>query len=215
MDLIIFDLDGTLVDSEKDIVCAVNAMRAQMGFAPMDHETVRGYVGHGAPVLVRRVLGQAATDAEAAEGLRLFQAYYKAHPYDFTRPYPGVMDTLLALDAQGIPMAVLTNKPAGISESILDGLTMLRFFFRVIGGDSLAQKKPDPVGVRELMAACGAKSERTLMVGDSAVDMQTARNAGIRVVGVTYGFQPEALAAEGADWLVDDLGRLLAILESV
>src|ERR1700733_7095334 len=127
---------------------------------------------------------------------------------DNTRLYPGVQDALDRLLAAGAKMAVLTNKPVRFSRAIVEGLGLAKHFFQVYGGNSFEQKKPDPIGIETLLGESGAARERTIMVGDSAVDVRTARNAGIRACGVSYGFQPETFRAEPPDLLVDSLTQL-------
>lgn len=203
-DLLIFDLDGTLADTRLDLANAVNAMLAHMGKAQLASDLVATYVGNGAPMLVRRALGGgAASAAELDQGLAYFMKYYAAHALEHTRLYPGVESTLGRLGSAGKRMAVLTNKPTRVSIQILDGLGIGDRFFRVYGGTSFEAKKPDPVGLAKLMEEAGVGPERTVMVGDSSVDVHTARNAGVRCCGVTYGFKPETLADPAPDLLVD------------
>ncbi|MBL8229826.1 MAG: HAD-IA family hydrolase [Bryobacterales bacterium] len=212
MRLLIFDLDGTLIDSQQDLVNAVNAARVHMGFAELAAETIHSYVGNGAPVLIRRAMGPDAPDADVERALAFFLQYYRAHMLDYTVLYPGVRESLDAFRDGGIPMAVLTNKPAHIAEAIIDGLGVARHFFRIYGGNSFEQKKPDPVGVHALLRESGVARDLALMVGDSAVDIRTARNAGIPACGVTYGFQPESLKAEPPDYLLDRMPELVPIV---
>jgi phosphoglycolate phosphatase len=203
MDLLIFDLDGTLIDSKLDLAHAVNATRSHMGMAPLENERVYSYVGNGAPVLIRRALGEQASEIEVQEALEFFLEYYRDHKLDYTTLYPGVKDSLDRLLAAGKKMAVLTNKPVKISRAIVEGLGVGGHFFRVYGGNSFDFKKPHPAGVDALIGEAGAARDRTTMVGDSAVDVRTARNARIHCCGVTYGFQPESLADPAPDLLVD------------
>lgn len=208
MDLLIFDLDGTLIDSRLDLANAVNATRAHMGKEPLSNERVYSYVGNGAPVLIRRAMGDVATEAELQEALEFFLEYYRDHDLDFTTLYPGVKETLDRLLAAGKKMAVLTNKPVRMSRHIVDGLGVAACFFQVYGGNSFEFKKPNPIGIEALMREAGADRARTLMVGDSYVDVQTARNAQVQCCGVTYGFQPESLADPAPDILVDRMEQL-------
>jgi len=203
MDLLIFDLDGTLIDSKLDLAHAVNATRSHMGMGALDHERVYSYVGNGAPVLIRRAMGEQATEPQVQEALEFFLEYYRDHYLDYTTLYPGVRETLDRLRDGGKRMAVLTNKPVRISRAILDGLGVGGHFFQVYGGNSFDLKKPDPIGVQTLMLESGISADRTLMIGDSSVDIQTARNAGIKSYGVTYGFQPETLSDPAPDRLAD------------
>jgi phosphoglycolate phosphatase len=213
LDLFIFDLDGTLIDSKLDLAHAVNATRAHLDLPPLEHELIFSYVGNGAPVLIRRVLGPEASEELVNQALEYFLAYYREHMLDYTVLYPGVRETLEKLDNGERRLAVLTNKPVRISAAILDGLNVGQHFFRVYGGNSFEQKKPDPIGIETLLREAGARKERTLMVGDSAVDIQTARNAGIPCCGVTYGFQPESLAACPPDFLIERMDKLLDALQ--
>ena len=208
MDLVIFDLDGTLIDSKEDLSCAVNAARSHFGLPALLNETVYSYVGEGAPTLIRRALGPGASEEEIAAALAYFLAYYHDHMIDHTVLYPGVPETLDRLGAAGVKMAVLTNKPVRMSRAIVDALGVARHFERVYGGNSFEQKKPNPIGIATLLAEFSAAPARSMMVGDSAVDIRTARNANVKACGVTYGFQPETLAAEPPDLLFDRIEQL-------
>jgi phosphoglycolate phosphatase len=208
MDLLIFDLDGTLIDSKKDLVNAVNSTRAHMGMPPLADDTVASYIGNGAPVLIRRALGEAATEEQVKEALEFFIEYYRDHALDFTRLYAGVERSLDRLASSGVEMAVLTNKPVRISRLIVEGLGVGGRFGQVYGGNSFDFKKPNPIGIQKLMEEFGAPRERTMMVGDSSVDILTARNAQVRSCGVTYGFQPETLTEPRPDLLVDRMEEL-------
>jgi phosphoglycolate phosphatase len=201
--LLIFDLDGTLIDSRLDLANAVNATRAEMGKSPLEHSLVYSYVGNGAPVLVRKAMGPDATDAEVQRALEFFLRYYKDHAVDDTQLYPGVRESLEQLHGAGMQLAVLTNKPVRISEAIMNYFDLGPMLFRIYGGNSFDQKKPHPVGIDTLRAEAKVGAEQTWMVGDSIVDMQTARNAGVMACGVTYGFQPGTLAECPPDLLVD------------
>ena len=208
MDLLIFDLDGTLIDSKLDLAHAGNATRGHMGMPALEYERVYSYVGNGAPVLIRRVLGPDATEAQVEESLEFFLEYYRDHKLDYTVLYPGVRESLDRLRDARVQMAVLTTKPVRISRAIVDGLSIGEHFRQVYGGNSFDFKKPHPIGIETLMTECGAARERTMMVGDSSVDIQTARNANVKSCGVTYGFQPETLEAVPPDLLVDRMEEL-------
>jgi phosphoglycolate phosphatase len=212
MDLLIFDLDGTLIDSKLDLAHAVNATRAHMGEPPLEHELVYSYVGSGAPVLIRRAF-PGASEEQITAALQYFLDYYRDHMLDYTVLYPGVRETLEKLDNGARRLAVLTNKPVRISAAILDGLNIGQHFFRVYGGNSFKQKKPNPVGIETLLRETGARKEHTVMVGDSAVDIRTARNAGISCCGVTYGFQPESLSEDPPDFLIERMDQIFAALQ--
>jgi phosphoglycolate phosphatase len=212
VELAIFDLDGTLIDSQRDLVEAVNATRRHMGLDPLDTALIASYVGNGAPVLIARSLGPEAGEGEVARGLEYFLGYYREHMLDHTVLYPGVREALDRLRAEGRRMAVLTNKPVRFSEEIVRGLGLEGHFLRVYGGNSFAQKKPHPVGIETLMGEAGTVASRTMMVGDSAVDIRTARAAGVFACGVTFGFQPETFREHPPDLLVDDLRELAGLM---
>jgi phosphoglycolate phosphatase len=208
MDLLIFDLDGTLIDSKLDLAHAVNATRRHMSMPELEHERVYSYVGNGAPVLIRRALGEAATEAQVQEALEFFLEYYREHYLDYTLLYPGVKESLDLFRDAGKRMAVLTNKPVGISKAIIKGLGVQNHFFQVYGGNSFDFKKPHPAGVEALLRESGIAPSRALMIGDSSVDTQTARNSGIASAGVTYGFAPESLSDPKPDQLFDSMPDL-------
>jgi phosphoglycolate phosphatase len=208
MDLLIFDLDGTLIDSKLDLAHAVNATRAFMGLGPIEHELVYSYVGNGAPVLLRRALGPDVPEADLERALRFFLDYYRDHMLDYTVLYPGIREALEELRSHGRSLAVLTNKPVRISVAMLEALGLGDHFFRVYGGNSFDQKKPNPIGIERLMEEANIPREKTLMIGDSGVDIQTARNAQVSSCGVTWGFQPESLMIHPPDMLVNRIDEL-------
>jgi phosphoglycolate phosphatase len=207
---LIFDLDGTLIDSKLDLALAVNATLEHMRRAPLLHETIYSYVGSGAATLVERALGDSATEAEAEAGLAYFLSYYRAHMLDNTVTYPGVREGLKLL--QSHPMAVLTNKPVRFSERILEGLGISRYFRYVYGGNSFQTKKPDPEGVNALLRNLSVAPREAMMVGDSEVDVRTARNAGTWACGVSYGLGSEGLRVHPPDLMLDSLVELPPIL---
>lgn len=209
--VLIFDLDGTLIDSKLDLALSANAMLEHMGRAPLPHEKVYSFVGNGAPVLIRRCLneGSAAgeiTDADVDRGLSYFLSYYRQHMLDNTVAYPGVREGLDLL--HGHTLAVLTNKPVKFSKAIIDGLGLARYFRYVYGGNSFKRKKPDPMGVQVLLRDLDSSPEGAMMVGDSEVDVRTARNAGVWACGVTYGLGADGLKLNPPDLLVDSLADL-------
>lgn len=206
--LVIFDLDGTLIDSKLDLAHAVNATRAHTGREPLECELIYSYVGNGAPMLIRRAFGPETSEAELERALEYFLVWYGDHKLDNTCLYPGVRDALDRLKAADMTMAVLTNKPVRVSRAIVEGLGVGGHFFRVYGGNSFPEKKPSPLGVDALMAESGAERAHTLIVGDSGVDVRTARNAGVPVYGVTYGFAPESFDADPPDRRFDSMPAL-------
>ena len=204
---LIFDLDGTLIDSKLDLALSVNATLAELGRNPLPHEQILSYVGQGAPALIARALGSAVSEEDCLLGLEFFIKYYSAHKLDNTLLYPGVRETLDAL--KGIPMSVYTNKPVRVSRSIIQELGIAGHFRSVYGGNSFEKKKPDPMGVESILREFGAAPDQVMIVGDSEVDVQTARNSGTWVCGVTYGFGSHRLAEFAPDLLVDNLTELL------
>ena len=193
--LIVFDLDGTLVDSKRDLANATNALLVECGAAPLPDDRIGRMVGDGAATLVARAF-EASGIPRPADALERFLAIYGAHLLDHTRPYPDVPDVLAAL-AERADLAVLTNKPLESTRRILEGLTLSRYFApdAVVGGDGPFPRKPDPAGLRHLMARSGVDAGATLMVGDSAIDLNTARAASTTVYLVRYGFGFDALRA--------------------
>ncbi|HKV27274.1 MAG TPA: HAD-IA family hydrolase [Candidatus Acidoferrales bacterium] len=208
---LVFDLDGTLIDSKLDLALSMNATLEYLGRKPMDHDQIFSYVGSGVPVLIKRALGEPASEEEIERGIVHFLDYYRAHMLDNTVLYPGVRDALDALLA-GRSLAVLTNKPVKFSQAIIAGLQMGNYFRFVYGGNSFEKKKPDPMGLNTLLREFGVAPRQTMMVGDSDVDIQTARNAGTWACGVTYGMGSAKLPACCPDLLLDNLADLPACL---
>jgi phosphoglycolate phosphatase len=215
--LLVFDLDGTLIDSAQDLCNSVNAALNEFHLSPLPDPTIAGFVGNGAPMLMRRSLamaGNVALDAIDedlfAKAYAFFLQHYREHKLDFTYAYAGVLDALKALhelhDAPGSlrrTMAVLTNKPVRPARGICEGLGLAGYFLHIYGGDSFPLKKPDPLGLRSLMEETGASPEETVMIGDSHVDVQTARNAGAWSVGCEFGFGLQTLTEAPPDVIVD------------
>jgi phosphoglycolate phosphatase len=201
--LLIFDLDGTLIDSRLDLVHAVNATRARMNKGPLPNEQIFSFVGNGAPVLVQRAMGPEASEEDVRNALEFFLDYYRHHALDHTLLYAGVGESLERMHRAGLKLAVLTNKPVRISRRILDGLGIGSLFFQVYGGNSFEHKKPHRIGIDTLRAEADAAAVDTWMIGDSYVDVQTARNAAVASCGVTWGFQPESFREFPPDLLID------------
>jgi phosphoglycolate phosphatase len=209
---LIFDLDGTLIDSKRDLIHSVNAMLEEMGRERLAAEVISGYIGHGAPLLVSRALGASAAEEQRAHALRFFLAYYEEHKLDSTCAYPEVAETLAELRHRNLPMAVLTNKPVRISVRILDALKLSAYFHAVYGGNSFTTKKPDPLGANTIVRELGVPAPETIIVGDSEVDVQTARNAGAMAVAVNYGFGVHDREAYPADVYLDHFADLLLLV---
>jgi phosphoglycolate phosphatase len=212
--LLVFDLDGTLIDSAQDLCNSVNATLAEFGRAAVPDEVIAGYIGNGALMLVRRAFaaddGPEMDDAQLAKAHDYFLAYYREHKLDYTYAYDGVLAALDALrtvhdeaDAPGRAMAVLTNKPVRPAKAICEALGLAPYFLNIYGGNSFNTKKPDPEGLFALMQESGARPEETVMIGDSQVDVQTARNAGAWSIGCRFGLAPGSLEVIPPDVLVD------------
>ena len=213
--LLIFDLDGTLIDSRLDLANSVNAMLRNYGRHELPMGIIAGYVGDGAPTLVRRALGDPEDERFLQEALLYFLAYYREHKLDFTKVYDGIPQALAAIrqGSDGLPrnFAVLSNKPVNPSRQIVKALGLEEFFVQVYGGNSFPTKKPDPLGVQTLLAEAGCATGEAVIIGDSDIDILTARNAGIWSCGVSYGFAPHSLEAAPPDVLVDSPAELEAL----
>ncbi len=206
--LVIFDLDGTLIDSRLDLVHSVNAALRHIGRPELPENVIASYVGDGAPVLIQRALGGEEIDeALVRKGLEFFLSYYREHKLDHTTVYDGISEALTSVQGSGNgscrKLAVLSNKPVIPSRAIVKALGLGGFFTQIYGGNSFATKKPDPEGARKLLEECGVRPEQTVIVGDSHTDIETGHNAGLWTVAVTYGFAPHTLADSCPDVEVD------------
>jgi len=226
--LVVFDLDGTLIDSRVDLANSVNATLKHLGRPELPDAVIAGYIGDGVSMLVRRALGDPEGDVHDEEfvdaAIEFFLAYYRVHKLDFTYVYEGVFEALDAIRAEipGVAMAVLTNKPVRPSRDICAHFGLSKYFFQNYGGNSFHTKKPDPTGLLALMAEASVLEagaiepgagpilpSETVMIGDSDVDVLTARNCGARSVGCLFGLaphslaaaEPDALAASPAEWV--------------
>jgi phosphoglycolate phosphatase len=213
--LIVFDLDGTLVDSRRDLAESANALIRASGGQPLPEEAVGRMVGDGAAALVTRVFETAGCEPPA-DALKRFLEVYDSRLLRFTRPYPGVADVLHELKGRA-RLAVLTNKPIGATRQILEGLDLARFFppTGVVGGDGPFPRKPDPTGLRHLAADAGVEPEATVLVGDSLVDWRTAKAAGTLICLARYGFGFDGFPhheLSAGDVVIDAPSELLARL---
>jgi phosphoglycolate phosphatase len=213
--LLVFDLDGTLIDSRRDLADAANALIVEHGGTPLPVDAIASMVGEGAALLVRRALTSAGTDLVIERDLPRFLALYDERLLAHTRLYDGTCDMLEALKPRAT-LAVLTNKPQRPTERILEGLGVAHLFSHVVGGDTAHGRKPDPAGLNGVISAAGAAPENTIMVGDSAIDLRTARAAGVRCCLVRYGFGFGTAASElsGLDLIVDSPAELTRVLGS-
>ncbi len=209
---LIFDLDGTLIDSQRDLIHSVNAMLVEMGREKLNEETISGYIGHGAALLVSRALGADAKEEELRRALQFFLAYYEEHKLDTTCAYPGVAETMAELSREQWPMAVLTNKPVRISVRILEALGLANYFRAIYGGNSFETKKPDPFGASKILEEFGTAPSEAMVVGDSEIDVQTARNAGTMAATVNYGFGVHDRTRHPADIYLEKIGDVLQLV---
>jgi len=214
--LLIFDLDGTLVDSRIDLANSVNAMLRNFDKAELPNEVIASYIGDGAPMLVRRALGDPDDESFVNKALEFFLLYYREHKLDYTFVYDGIKESLDAIQnsRNGNPakMAVLSNKPVYPSRAIVEALGLGRYFFQVYGGNSFHTKKPDPAGVHALLQEAQVQPLEAAIVGDSEIDVLTAHNSGIYSVGVKYGFAPHTLETVPPDVLIDTPHELAEVL---
>jgi phosphoglycolate phosphatase len=214
--LVIFDLDGTLVDSHQDIAEAANALVAELGGRPLSEEAITAMVGEGAAVLVGRALAAAGLDPATPGALDGFLRLYDERLLRHTRPYEGMVDVVRTLHATR-RVSVLTNKPSRATVAILRGLGFEPSLNGIIGGDTPVGRKPDPAGLRALMAAAGARPDETLLVGDSPIDFETARQGGVAICLARYGFGYRFERAEfrGDEFFIDAPRDLLAVIATI
>jgi phosphoglycolate phosphatase len=232
--LLIFDLDGTLIDSRLDLIHSVNAALRHIGRDELDGDVIAGYVGDGAPALMRRAVGEGEDENVLRAALEYFLGYYRLHKLDHTTVYEGIPELLASLAQPdtspsakiSVPgpsrvngqkrvqrqMAVLSNKPVNPSRDIVRAFGLSDFFVRIYGGNSFMTKKPHPLGVTTILEETGVSPEHSLMIGDSSVDVLTGRNAGMWTCGVTYGFAPQTLAEAPPDVLLDSPYELRELL---
>lgn len=210
--VLIFDLDGTLVDSKKDLTSSVNYVRSSFGLPGLLEKEIAGFIGDGAQMLIQRALGPDVSAADVQSGLQLFLAYYREHMLDQSVLYPGVAETLANLS--DYRMAILTNKPVRFSRRMLEGLGIHDRFAAVYGGNSFERKKPDPIGIFQILTDTGGTLEETWMIGDSAVDVLTGRRAGVRTCGVSWGYAGETFAETPPDFLIHRIEELVPLVRN-
>ena len=212
--LVMFDLDGTLIDSVPDLAAAVDQMLLKLGRKTVGVESVREWVGNGAQMLVRRALAnhidaEGVDDVEAEHALELFNVAYE-NSHELTVVYPGVRDTLKWLSKQGVEMALITNKPERFVAPLLDQMKIGRYFRWIIGGDTLPQKKPDPAALFFVMKMANIPASQSLFVGDSRSDVLAAKAAGVKCVALSYGYNHgRPIAEESPALVIDDLRLLI------
>ena len=218
--LLVFDLDGTLIDSRRDLANCINAMLRHLERPELPEDVIGSYVGDGAPMLVRRSLGDPDDDALFRTGLDYFLDYYREHKLDHTHLYPGVPEALAGIrdNFDGAPdtrriLTMLTNKPVVPARAIVEALGIQQFFAQVYGGNSFPTKKPDPLGIRTLMREFQAQPHQTLVIGDSDIDILTGRSVGAWTCGVRYGFDPSRLEKAPPDVLIDHADELLLLFD--
>ena len=214
--LLVFDLDGTLIDSRLDLIHSVNAMLREVERPELPGDVIANYVGDGAPMLVRRALGDPSDERFFRAALEYFLGYYRIHKLDHTVVYAGIPEALarIAVPQNGVQrlMAVLSNKPVNPSRDIVQALGLGEFFIRIYGGNSFTTKKPDPLGVQTILQETGVGAAEALMIGDSSIDVLTGRNAGLWTCGVTYGFAPHTLEEVAPDVMVESPAELAELL---
>lgn len=208
-DAILFDLDGTLVDSVEDIALAVNHVRQRLDMPALPLPTVKSYVGDGVRLLFQRAL-DTRDESLITQAVEWWRPYYLEHCLANTRPYPGIMSLLDSLKHQNIPMAVVSNKNQGACLAVLDGLKMTSFFKIVVGGDSTSERKPDAAPFQLALQSLGVPASESLMVGDSLNDILGARNLGMKSVGVAWGLSPLDEMKQ-ADFLVHRADEILSL----
>jgi len=212
---LVFDLDGTLVDTAPDLVASTNHVLDHLGLPRVDEQSLRPFVGHGARHMIERAVGpavEAMTPAQHEALLARYLDYYGAHIAVGSRPFDGLVPLLEKLKAQGVKLAVCTNKMEHMSRLLLDELDLSRFFVALAGRDTLRNAKPHPEALLGTISMAGGDKTRAIMIGDSGVDVATAKAAGIPCVAVTFGFSDRPPQQLGADALIDHFDDLIPAL---
>jgi phosphoglycolate phosphatase len=212
---IVFDLDGTLIDTAPDLAEATNHVLSTLGLARVNELEIRPFVGHGALAMIDGAVkshGRKLSERELHDLFEVFLAYYSAHIADYSVPYPHIVDTLEALKAEGATLAVCTNKMEAQARAVIDALKLDHYFTALTGRDSLGVYKPDPGHLTGTIARAGGEPEKSIMVGDSETDIKTAKAAGIPVVAVSFGYSVDPVLSFGPDAIIDDYRDLRAAL---
>jgi phosphoglycolate phosphatase len=213
--LVVFDLDGTLIDSAPDMHSAVNLMLADLGCSPLSLPEIRTMVGDGASALIARALAaRQCVTADPGKALAQFLEHYEANPTALTRTFPGVPETLERLQAFGLTLAICTNKPSRLTHMILDRLGISRFFVKIIAGDTLPFRKPDPRALIEVLSVFGTPAAAAIMVGDSEVDAATAHAANVPLILMTYGYHRGPIDAISSIATLDHFAELATLLHA-
>jgi phosphoglycolate phosphatase len=212
---LIFDLDGTLVDSVPDLAAAVNAVLAEHGLEPLSEPEVAGMVGDGVIALVERALLARGGGVALGPAVERYVALYEANATTLTRPYPDVPEVLAELARAGVGLAVCTNKPEHATRAVLDGLGLARFFPVVLGGDSLTARKPDPAPLLAALDRLGAAAGESAMIGDHRNDVLAARAAGTRVIFARYGYGLATLRELAPDAMIGSFAELPRVLRAL
>jgi len=212
LEAVLFDLDGTLIDSKRDIAAAANSARVHFGFEALPLAQVVTYIGHGVDHLLQRTLGEHATPERLEEGMEVLMAHYRDHLVVHTTVYPGGREFLDLLKGRGARMGVVSNKPHALTPLTLQKLGLSPYFTIALGADATPHKKPHPEPLLTALRALSAAPERSVMIGDSLVDAQAGRAAGMKVGLVSHGYtHKSSLQSADADWLVDSMMDFAAL----
>lgn len=216
--LLVFDLDGTLIETAPDLVDTLNVVLGREGLAPVPYETARNYIGGGARAMIARGVeaeGLVLPPAKLEQMFSDFIAHYSEHVADRSRPFPGLIDALDELAAGGHPFAVCTNKLERLSRLLLDALALSHRFAAICGQDTFGIQKPDPEVLRRTIHAAGGDPQRAIMIGDSATDVRTARGAGIPVIAVDFGYSERPVVEFEPDRLISHFAQLPAAVAAI
>lgn len=216
--IIVFDLDGTLIDTAPDLIGTLNAVFAREGLPPVPYDQARALIGGGAKVMIARGLeaeGRTASPAQLDKLFADFIEHYSAHIADKSKPFPGLEDALDQLAKDGFTLAVCTNKLEGLSVKLLNALGLAKRFVKICGQDTFGVQKPDPEMLRKTIAAAGGDVRRAIMVGDSETDISTAQRANIPVIAVDFGYTTRPVAEFRPDRVISHFNNLRAAIEEL